>query len=203
MKINKETLWPIDFFTCQVEASEERKYLFDLLDELKKSGWKNVAGEKFNTTVKGYQPDIDILTVDHPMMSSIKSKIIDPISSEFWDSLKKDKINDADNLELIHKAWLVEYENGSYQNLHVHKTSLFTAVWTIYREEQEPGSGQLHLHNPTTQSWTLGFYQQTKKIDAEENEIVVFPAWIPHNLTPCSSKRIVFVWDTIAVPKYA
>lgn len=203
MKINKEILWPIDFFKCNVDAEDERQYLLELLENFKQSGWKNVAGEKFNTTVNGYQPDIDILSISHPSIENIKNKIISPISESFWNSLKQDKINDSENLELIHKAWLVEYDPGSYQNLHVHKTSLFTAIWTIYKDEQGQGAGQLHLHNPIVPSWTLGFYQQTKKIDAEKNEILVFPAWIPHNVTPCSSRRIVFVWDTIAIPKYA
>ncbi len=199
----KEILWPIDFRKYSVDFLEESKYLIDLLAECKTTGKKNRAGQNFNTTIKGYQPDIDILSIDHPCIDSIKKHIINPISEEFWNSLRKDKISGTNDLQLIHKAWLVEYVPGAYQNLHVHKTSLFTSIWTIYREEQEEGAGQLHLHNPTTPSWTLGFYQEIKKIDSLQGDILVFPAWIPHNVTPCSSKRIVFVWDTIAVPKYA
>ncbi len=203
MKLEKEILWPIDFRKYSVDFLDESQYLINLLVELKDSGWYNSAEKNFNTTVKGYQPDIDILKIDHPCINSIKEKIIAPISQEFWQSLIKDKFETKEDLELVHKAWLVEYSPGAYQNLHVHKTSLFTAVWTIYREEQEKGAGQLHLHNPIIESWTLGFYQETKKIDSMEGDILIFPAWIPHNVTPCSAKRIVFVWDTIAVPKYA
>lgn len=203
MKIEKEILWPIDFFRCTVDAQEEKTYLLNLLDDLKKSNWKNSSEGSFNTTINGYQPALDILSIEHETIDSIKNKIVNPISLEYWNSLRSGKINDKEELDLKHRAWLVEYMPGSYQNLHVHKTSLFTGIWTIYREEQASGAGQLHLHNPAVPSWTLGFFQENKKLDTLENEIVVFPAWIPHNVTPCSSKRVVFVWDTIAVPRYA
>ena len=134
------------------------------------------------------------------MIERIKADIIEPISTEFWQSLRKDRILDTENLKLIHKAWLVEYQEGTYQNLHVHKTSLFTSIWTIYCDPQQPMAAQLHLHNPTTESWALGFFQETIKFDPMQDVIYVFPAWVAHNVTPSTAKRVVFVWDTIAVP---
>jgi hypothetical protein len=59
---------------------------------------------------------------------------------------------------------------------------------------------QLHLHNPITESWALGFFQETIKFDPMQDVIYVFPAWIAHNVTPSTARRVVFVWDTIAVP---
>jgi hypothetical protein len=156
------------------------------------------------STTKGFLPPrltrSQILSISDPMIDRIKADIIEPISTEFWQSLRKDRILDTENLKLIHKAWLVEYQEGTYQNLHVHKTSLFTSIWTIYCDPQEPKAAQLHLHNPITESWTLGFFQETIKIDPAQDTIYVFPAWIAHNVTPCTARRVVFVWDTIAVP---
>ena len=203
MKVDKETLWPIEFRKYSVNFFEEQQYLINVLEDFKSLDWKNVSGQKFNTTVNGYQPDADILSLDHPIIEDIKKKIINPISEEYWMSLRKDKISLSEQLQLIHKAWLVEYNTGSYQNLHVHKSSLFTAVWTLYREEQDEVAGQIHLHNPIVGSYTLGFYKESKKITAKENEILVFPSWIAHNVTPCTAKRIVFVWDTMVIPKNA
>lgn len=200
MIVQKEILWPIDFRKYSVEFSEYKTYLLGLLDNFKGLNYTNLAGIKGNTTVNGFQPDIDILSVCHPIVDQIKSEIIEPISEEFWQSLRKDKILDTEDLQLKHKAWLVEYSEGTYQNLHVHKQSLFTSIWTIYCDPQMPMAAQLHLHNPIAESWALGFYQETIKIDPSPNIIYVLPAWIAHNVTPCSARRVVFVWDTIAVP---
>jgi len=200
MIVQKEILWPIDFRKYSVEFTECKKYLLDLLENLKELGFNNSADLQGNTTVNGFQPDIDILSISDPIIDKIKSEIIEPISEEFWQSLRKDRISDTENLKLIHKAWLVEYKEGTYQNLHVHKTSLFTSIWTIYCDPQQPKAAQLHLHNPITESWALGFFQETIKINPEQDVIYVFPAWIAHNVTPSTARRVVFVWDTIAVP---
>lgn len=203
MNVDKETLWPIEFRKYSINFIEEQQYLISVLENFKSLDWTNVSENRFNTTINGYQPDADILSLDHPIIDDIKTKIINPISEEYWISLSKDKISSSKELQLIHKAWLVEYNAGSYQNLHVHKSSLFTAVWTLYREEQAESAGQIHLHNPIVGSYTLGFFQESKKITTKENEILVFPSWIAHNVTPCTAKRIVLVWDTMAIPKNA
>ena len=200
MQVQKEILWPIDFRKYSVEFTECKKYLLDLLDNFKKFEFNNSAGLNGNTTVNGFQPDMDILSISDPMIDRIKADIVEPISEEFWQSLRKDRILDTENLKLIHKAWLVEYQEGTYQNLHVHKTSLFTSIWTIHCDPQQPMAAQLHLHNPITESWALGFFQETVKFDPMQDVIYVFPAWVAHNVTPCTARRVVFVWDTIAVP---
>lgn len=200
MQVQKEILWPIDFRKYSVEFNEYKNYLLDLLDNFKDLEFANSAGTNGNTTVNGFQPDIDILSISNPTIEKIKAEIIEPISTEFWQSLRKDRISDTEQLKLIHKAWLVEYQEGTYQNLHVHKTSLFTSIWTIYCDPQQPMAAQLHLHNPTTASWALGFFQETIKINPAQDVIYVFPAWIAHNVTPSTARRVVFVWDTIAVP---
>jgi hypothetical protein len=44
------------------------------------------------------------------------------------------------------------------------------------------------------------YFQETIKFDPMQDVIYVFPAWIAHNVTPSTARRVVFVWDTIAVP---
>jgi hypothetical protein len=107
MIVQKEILWPIDFRKYSVEFTEYKKYLLDLLENFKELGFNNSADLQGNTTVNGFQPDIDILSISDPIIDKIKSEIIEPISEEFWQSLRKDRISDTENLKLIHKAWLV------------------------------------------------------------------------------------------------
>lgn len=199
--MKKEILWPVDFHTHTVDFPEERNYLLNLLEDFKEIGWGNVSGQRSNTTINGYQPDQDILSISHEMIDRITDKIVNPISNEFWKSISEGKLQHFPNINFIHKGWLVEYGPGTYQNLHVHKSSLFTAIWTIYKEPQAPDAGELHIHNPLVESWTMGFYPELKKVTSEVDEIVIFPAWLPHNVTPTTARRVVFVWDTLAIPK--
>jgi hypothetical protein len=198
-----ETLWPINLMHSRADDFEdERLYLLDRLAELKDLGHSNTAGVNSNTTMNGYQPAYDLCMdyFDSPLMKNIVDKIIIPLSKTYWVKLAENNIEIPKDARMIHKSWLVEYEEGTYQNLHMHHTSLFTGVWTIYLESQTLGNGELHLHNPTTSSHTLGFYTAVKKIPPVLNDVYVIPAWLPHNVSPASGKRVVFVWDTMVVP---
>lgn len=198
-----ETLWPINLMHSRADSFEnERKYLIDRLEELKTTGHSNTAGVNSNTTMNGYQPAYDLCMdyYSNPLMQNIVDKIISPLSQEYWIQLAKNNVEIPENARMIHKSWIVEYAEGTYQNLHMHHTSIFTGIWTLYVEPQQPGNGELHLHNPTTSSHTLGFYTAVKKIPSEVNDIYIIPAWLPHNVSPTTGKRIVFVWDTMVIP---
>lgn len=200
MKLDKLQLWPTLVYHARVEMQKERQWLLDKLDQLKFIDCDNAAGLRGNTTRSGYQPDYDFFQDGSLEMQSIYDKLISPLSDSFWRELSENNIAIPDNMQLIHKCWLVEYSQGTWQDLHNHKSSLFTGVWTIYNEEQSPGHAELQIHNPNIISHNLGFITAVKKVSTQVDDVYILPAWIYHNVTPASAKRVVFVWDSIAVP---
>lgn len=200
MKTDKMSLWPTLVHHARVEMQAERLWLLQKLDELKIYNCLNTAGQRGNTTRAGYQPDYDFFQDSSPEMHSIYEKIIRPLSEDFWRELSKNNIQIAENLRLIHKCWLVEYSQGTWQDLHNHKSSLFTGVWTVYNDEQLPGHAEFQIHNPNIISHNLGFVTAVKKISTIVDDVYIIPAWVYHNVTPASARRVVFVWDSIAVP---
>lgn len=200
MQITKTNLWPTQLYHTVVDLEKERSWLLDKLEELKFFDCPSKSGIGGNTTRNAYQPEYNLFEDSSEEMKSIYEKIVSPLSEEFWIDIASNNINIPNNARLIHKAWLVEYSEGSWQDLHNHKTSIFTGVWTIFCDEQKQGCGEFHIHNPNIVSHNLGFCQAVKKIQTKLNDLYIIPAWIYHNVTPTSARRVVFVWDTIAVP---
>lgn len=200
MKIESHWTIPVGH-TELTDVELERQYLLDKLKFLKENNCPNVSNKKGNTTISGYQPDYDLFRdYENPAMKSIYEKIVEPLSKNYWDQFRKETVDVPENSRLVHKAWLVEYSPGTFQNIHMHRTSLFTGVWTILCDEQEPGHGEFHIHNPVMASYTLGFYSTIKKIVTKKDDIYIVPSWLAHSVTPASAPRIVFVWDSIVIP---
>lgn len=200
MNVELLSLWPTKIYHTVAELENERNWLLAKLEYLKSQDNPNTAGSNGNTTRNGYQPKYDFFQDSSEEMESIYENLISPLSYSFWSELAEGHIDIPANYKLVHKAWLVEYHPGTWQDLHNHKNSLFTGVWTIYNEGQMSGHGEFQIHNPSDVSHNAGFLTAVKKVQTNLNDVYLLPGWIYHNVTPTSSRRIVFVWDSIALP---
>lgn len=190
-----KNLWSVPVLrTSAVDYGFEREYLLKKIKDTKANSY-NFANEQQNTTINGFQTDIDVLK--DGMISSRMYDLFENHTRQIWIEMTANSTEIPQNAEFRYKTWIVNYECGAYQNLHFHKTSLITGIWFLDVQDQDQNAGELHLQNPNVPSFTLGFYNEVLKIQPRENELIVLPAWLAHNVTPVSASRTVLVWDVL------
>jgi hypothetical protein len=194
-----ESLWPTYLLSSTATGLEaERNYILEKLKQLQDTGVPNSADKLENTTVNGYQPSYNFL--QDVKCQSLFEKLLDPISNKYWKLFSAQGDNVPTSVKFNYKAWVVKYYPGAYQNLHMHKNSIISGIWYLDVDEQEDGAGEFHLQNPNIASFTLGFFNQVKKIAPKTDDIIVFPSWAQHCATPTTATRIAFVWDCVVSP---
>lgn len=96
----------------------------------------------------------------------------------------------------IIKSWLIKHTEGDYAHRHVHLNSLFSGV--IYLKTDEK-SGTFSLINPFRNAVPEALSPTTHRFNhfnsrmwsftPEENNIIIFPSFLEHMVSPCMSKQ--------------
>lgn len=195
-----KNLWPTPVLKASVTDFEiERQYILQIVKNLREEGARNIALEENNTTMGGFQTAHDFL--NDPTCSRVGTEIMTTYTDKLWKEMAAQNPEVPENVDLQFLSWVVQYDVGSYQNQHLHKSSLLAGLWFLEVDEQDPGAGELHLQNPNTASFTLGFYTEVLKLRPKTNDVYIFPSWLAHNVTPTTAARTVMTWDVMAVPR--
>jgi hypothetical protein len=199
MSFEIKNLWSTPVLKTNLSNFEdERLYILDKITQLRATGAKNVALEEKNTTVGGFQTVFD-LSADEGCQR-VGPELLNYYSSKYWKELASNNPAVPQEVNLEFLSWVMQYDKGSYQNQHMHKSSLLSGLWFLEVDEQEPGAGELHLQNPNIPSFTLGFYTEVMHLQPKTNDVYIFPSWLAHNVTPTTAARTVMTWDVVAAP---
>lgn len=195
-----KNLWPTPVLKTNVsEFEEERTYILDTVKELRSSGARNIALEENNTTMGGFQTAHNFL--NDPKCGRLGPELLNHYTKFHWDEMASNNPEVPTDVDLQFLSWVVQYDIGSYQNQHLHKSGLLAGLWFLEVDEQDPGAGELHLQNPNVPSFTLGFFTEVLKLKPKTNDVYIFPSWLAHNVTPTTAARTVMTWDVMAAPR--
>ena len=112
---------------------------------------------------------------------------------EWLEALKPqiDSIRSEIQCTRVKTLWVVDYENGGYQDPHFHNIGISDFVSIIINLE---GTGDLILQDPRPLAVAQG-KRFPNIITLEKGDWCAFPAYIVHNSRPCIGKRSILVID--------
>jgi hypothetical protein len=133
-------------------------------------------GSKYSTTMNGWQRPFGPADKKPTWMNSIIESISDIMKNL--------------NCNQIKSSWVVEYDVGGYQDLHMHTNN--GSNWTVIFNITGSGSVLLHDPRPHFVSHTSIYLEE---IVLGSGEFLVMPSWLVHSSRPCSEARSIYVAD--------
>jgi oxalate decarboxylase/phosphoglucose isomerase-like protein (cupin superfamily) len=88
----------------------------------------------------------------------------------------------------IKSSWIVAYDVGGYQDMHIHARSHGTLVVNLI------GTGILCLYDPRPIATALSEPMILEK-PLNVGDWIYIPGWLSHSTKPCKNERIVLVID--------
>jgi len=162
----------------------------------------------FPTTVYTGSIDIDpLITSDYTKWIQVEKLITEPVGGStthngyqrvfvpgdkaaVWMSYILDKISPltAQLGAVIKSSWVVSYDQGGYQDPHIHANSYYTAIVNI------SGTGEILLFDPRPIAVALTSpFAEIFKLSP--GDWIAFPGWLTHSSRPCTSERNILVID--------
>jgi len=103
--------------------------------------------------------------------------------------MKNIDVNSADYRPYVMNCWVSSYRCGDYHLPHIHPGAVFAAVYCVETPALAAGEGSLVLHDPrqnigyAPQEWAA-FVSDARMLQLRVGDIVVFPGWLSHSVTP-------------------
>lgn len=100
------------------------------------------------------------------------------------------KVKDLLSCTKIQSSWIVDYDIGGYQDLHMHvrNGSNWTVIFNI------AGKGEILIHDPRP-VYVAHSSIYIEEITLDAGSWIAMPSWLVHSSRPCLSKRSIFVMD--------
>lgn len=109
-------------------------------------------------------------------------------ASDIQPSWHKTIIERLPNFGNIKSSWVVDYEAGGYQDIHIHKSSSGTLIVNLV------GKGNLMLYDPRPMAVAVSEpYAVVKQL--LPGDWIYIPGWLAHSSRPCPEKRSIYVVD--------
>ena len=87
-------------------------------------------------------------------------------------------------------CWASVYKTGDNHDVHIHPASLLSCVYCVSNIENCGGSLVLHDPRPNINysQFQCGLWSDNARlIDLKSGDLIIFPGWLPHSVTPLRS----------------
>jgi uncharacterized protein (TIGR02466 family) len=140
-----------------------------------------------------------------PAFARLARTVLGLIETEVTPALNLDS---SENRFVIDSMWAVRNEKFAYHFVHRHPSCFFSGVY--YLQAPDP-TGALNFHDPRADVRMLrppmldesAFTQQIVSYRPQIRALIIFPAWLPHDVSPnrSNSPRVAVSFDIITVPR--
>jgi hypothetical protein len=118
----------------------------------------------------------NILDLDLDIVHTFKEQIIVPAFERYMQLVYNKSLC---NFEVSYKSWLVKYRDGRHMPTHSHPDSQVSAVFYLMADETDKGGAI---------EFTDGCTLDTITHQPNTGDIVIFPSYLKHNITPYHGK---------------